>query len=140
MRRVCFLRGAFAASSIRLSKLFTDSHEWVNIENDVATMGITNYAQDALGKVVFVGLPNIGESYGQGDAIGEVESVKAASKIYSPVSGDVVEVNEKLNGAGSVLVNTSPEKDGWMVRLKNPKMPKSLMNEQEYKKFLETKH
>ena len=96
---------------------YTKSHEWVRVEGDVATIGITDHAQSELGDVVFVELPSPGRSVGVGDSFGTVESVKTVSDIYTPVAGEVVEVNPKL-GAQSELVNTDPYGDGWMVRVK----------------------
>ena len=96
---------------------YTKSHEWVRVEGDVATIGITDHAQSELGDVVFVELPTPGRSIGADESFGTVESVKTVSDIYSPVSGEVVEVNSKL-GAMSELVNTDPYGGGWMVKIK----------------------
>jgi len=90
---------------------FSKDHEWIKIEGDIGTIGITNHAQEQLGDVVFVDLPEVGSSVEKDDTMGAVESVKAASDIYSPVTGEVMEVNETLNDEPA-LVNTSAEADG----------------------------
>jgi glycine cleavage system H protein len=97
--------------------LYTTSHEWVRLEGDIATVGITHYAQEALGDVVFIELPNVGRLVMQGDTVAVVESVKAASDIYSPVNGEIVEVNTALVTAPEG-VNTSPYEAGWFLRVK----------------------
>ena len=111
-------------------------HEWIKVEGDIGTIGITNHAQDALGDVVFVDLPDVGLEVEQNETMGAVESVKAASDIYSPVSGEVTEVNEALNDDPS-LVNSAAEGDGWMskVKLSNPSELDGLMDEAAYTAF-----
>ena len=97
---------------------FTPDHEWINIaDHDAAVVGITLHAQDALGDVVFVDLPEVGKTYAKGDIAGVVESVKAAADIYMPVSGEVVEVNEGLR-ADPALANTDPLGAGWFFKVK----------------------
>ena len=96
---------------------YTKTHEWVRREDDVATVGITDHAQDELGDVVFIELPEKGASFGAGDAFGTVESVKAVSDLYAPVGGEVVEVNEALNDAPE-KINEEPYGDGWIIRLR----------------------
>ncbi|WP_140635997.1 glycine cleavage system protein GcvH [Methylibium rhizosphaerae] len=97
---------------------FTADHEWINIEDhDAAVVGITHHAQDALGDVVFVDLPEVGKSYRKGEVAGVVESVKAAADIYSPVSGEVVEVNEALR-SDPALANSDPLGEGWFFKIK----------------------
>jgi len=97
---------------------FTNDHEWINIENhEAAIVGITLHAQDALGDVVFVDLPEVGRSYAQGEVAGVVESVKAAADIFMPVSGEVIEVNEALR-ADPALANTDPMGNGWFFKVK----------------------
>lgn len=103
--------------SIPADLKYTKSHEWVRLEGDVATIGITDHAQSELGDVVFVDLPSPGRALAAHDNFGTVESVKTVSDLYSPVAGEVLEVNPKL-GAQSELVNTDPYGDGWMVKLK----------------------
>jgi glycine cleavage system H protein len=96
---------------------YTKDHEWLRLDGDVATVGITPYAQDKLGDLVFVELPTIGASFEQGAAAAVVESVKAASDVYAPVAGEVVAVNDKLaNEPG--LVNSDPIGEGWLFRIK----------------------
>ncbi|MBI1619268.1 glycine cleavage system protein GcvH [Aquamicrobium zhengzhouense] len=96
---------------------YTDDHEWLRVENGVATVGITNYAQEQLGDLVFVELPEVGRTFAKGDAAVVVESVKAASDVYAPVDGDVAEVNEALN-AEPALVNSAATGDGWLWKMK----------------------
>ncbi len=97
--------------------LFASSHEWVTTDGDEVTVGITDYAQHALGDVVFVELPDVGRTLEQGDTFGAVESVKAASDLYAPVSGEVLEVNEALVDAPET-VNSDPYTAGWMIKLR----------------------
>ncbi len=96
---------------------YTDSHEWVRLEGDVATIGITDYAQSELGDVVFVELPATGKMVSVGDIVGNVESVKTVSDVYAPVAGEVIESNAAL-GSDSDLVNTDPYGKGFMVKIK----------------------
>lgn len=96
---------------------FTTDHEWIRLDGEVATVGITNFAQDKLGDLVFVELPGVGTKFKKGAAAATVESVKAASDVYAPVSGEVTEVNAKL-GAEPALVNAAPMGEGWLFKLK----------------------
>jgi glycine cleavage system H protein len=96
---------------------YTDSHEWVRLEGDIATVGITDFAQAELGDIVFVELPSPGLAVGAGDSFGTVESVKTVSDLYAPFAGEVVEVNEAL-GAQSELVNTDPYGKGYMIKIR----------------------
>ena len=96
---------------------YTPDHEWLNIDGDTATVGITHHAQDALGDVVFVDLPEVGKTFAQKDVAGVVESVKAAADVYMPVSGEVTEVNEALR-ADPALANTDPLGAGWFFKVK----------------------
>lgn len=116
---------------------FTKDHEWVRVEGDTGTIGISDYAQGQLGDVVFVELPEAGRTVAPGDELAVVESVKAASEVYAPVSGEVVEVNEALNDDPS-LVNAGAEGDGWFarVRLTNTAELESLMDEAAYKDYV----
>ena len=100
-----------------MSLKYTEDHEWIKIEGDIATVGITLHAQDALGDVVFVELPEVGSSHEQKDAIGVVESVKAAADVYMPVSGEITEVNEALQDDPSVI-NSDPLGAGWFFKVK----------------------
>ena len=114
---------------------YTKTHEWVRREDDVATVGITDHAQDELGDVVFIELPEKGVSFGAGDAFGTVESVKAVSDLYAPVGGEVVEVNEALNDAPE-KINEEPYGDGWIIRLRVSEEA-DLLSAGEYEKVLE---
>ncbi|KAL8101365.1 glycine cleavage system H protein 2, mitochondrial-like [Apium graveolens] len=115
---------------------YADSHEWAKVEGSSATVGITDHAQDHLGDVVYVELPEVGTDVTQGNSFGAVESVKATSDINSPVSGKVVEVNEELNDSPA-LVNSSPYEKGWIIKvqLSNNDEVKSLMDSDSYSKF-----
>ena len=115
---------------------YTEDHEWVNVEGDVATVGITQHAQDALGDVVFVELPEVGKAYAQKDIAGVVESVKAAADVYMPVSGEVVEVNQALADEPS-LANSDPTGAGWFfkVKLADKSQLDALMDEAAYTAF-----
>jgi glycine cleavage system H protein len=115
---------------------YTEDHEWLSIEGDTATVGITAHAQDALGDVVFVDLPEVGASLAQKDVAGAVESVKAAADVYMPVSGEVLEVNEALRADPS-LANSDPQGAGWFfkVKLADAAQLEALMDEAAYKGF-----
>lgn len=114
---------------------YTQDHEWIAVEGEIGTVGITDHAQEQLGDVVFVELPDVGESYSQGDEVGTVESVKAASELYAPVSGEVTEVNEEL-GDEPAKVNQDPTGEGWMykVRLADTSELNDLMDADAYAK------
>ncbi len=99
-----------------MSRYFTEDHEWIDVEGDTATVGITDYAQGQLGDIVFVELPDVGAMVDKGKDAAVVESVKAASDVYAPISGEVVESNSALDD-DPALVNTSPEEDGWFFKL-----------------------
>ena len=96
---------------------YAESHEWVKAAGDTARIGITDYAQDQLGDIVFVELPDVGESFEKGAEFGTVESVKAVSELYMPVSGEIVAINDALEDAPE-LVNNTPFSDGWMIEIK----------------------
>ena len=114
---------------------YTKTHEWVRREDDVATVGITEHAQDELGDVVFVELPERGVTFGAGDAFGTVESVKAVSDLYAPVGGEVLEVNEALNDSPE-KINEEPYGDGWIIRLRVSEEA-DLLSAGDYDKLLE---
>jgi glycine cleavage system H protein len=116
---------------------YTEEHEWVLVEGDIVTVGITDFAQDALGDVVFVELPQVGTMLEAGKPFGVVESVKAVSDIYAPVSGEVVEINEDLPDTPEVI-NTSPYEDGWMIKIKvaDPAEIKDLLDAEAYQEFV----
>lgn len=103
--------------SVPTDLLYTEEHEWTRQEGDVVVVGITEYAQDELGDVVYVELPEVGDAVEQDAPFGIVESVKAASDLFSPISGEVTEVNEKLEDAPE-LVNEDPYGDGWMIKIR----------------------
>ena len=123
-----------------MTTMFTPDHEWINIEDrEAAVVGITLHAQDALGDVVFVDLPEVGKTYKKGEVAGVVESVKAAADIYMPVDGEVVEVNEDLRN-DPALANSDPLKAGWFfkVKLANPGQLEALLDETGYDALLKT--
>ena len=112
---------------------YTKSHEWIKIDGEVATIGITDHAQEELGEVVYVELPEVGRVLALDDVFGTVESVKAVSELYSPLSGEVVETNDALTG-NEATINDSPYETGWMVklRLKNPDEAAALLDASDY--------
>jgi glycine cleavage system H protein len=118
---------------------YTRDHEWIRIDGDVGVVGITTYAQSQLGDVVYVELPAVGKRVEKGAEAAVVESVKAASEVYAPVAGEVVEVNGALEGAPAT-VNDDAEGNGWFLKLKVADASEldELMSEQEYKQYLET--
>lgn len=118
---------------------YTEEHEWVSVDDDnIATIGITDHAQEALGDLVYVEFPELGASVETGDSFVVVESVKAASEVYAPLTGEVVEVNESLNDTPE-LINSSPYQDGWIVKieLKKPEELDDLMTPAAYKQHVE---
>ncbi len=117
---------------------YTKEHEWVRIEGDTATFGISDHAQEALGDIVFVELPEVGRSIDAGEAYGVVESVKAVSDVYAPVAGEVVEINEALESEAD-LVNSDPYGAGWIIKVKisDNNADADLMNPEEYTEFLD---
>ncbi len=119
---------------------YSKDHEWVSVEGDTATVGITDHAQSSLGDVVYVELPKVGESFSANAVIGIVESVKATSEIFTPISGEVTEVNEKLlDEDNTPLVNSDPYGAAWMIRMRmeNPGEVDSLLTAAEYEDFTE---
>ena len=114
---------------------YTKSHEWVRIEGDTATIGITDHAQDELGDVVFVELPDEGATFDAGESFGTVESVKAVSDVYAPVGGEVVEVNSSLEDAPE-KINDDPYGEGWLVKLRISGEA-DLLSPEEYEKVVE---
>lgn len=117
---------------------YAKSHEYVHVDGNVGTIGITEYAQKELGDVVFVELPDVGTQLEQNEELGSIESVKAVSELFSPVSGEVVEINERLRD-NPELVNTDPYIDGWMirVRLSDASELDALMGAEEYDEYCE---
>ena len=118
---------------------FTKDHEWVSLDGDIATVGISKHAADALGDVVFVEVPEVGKTVSKGDSFAVVESVKAASEVYAPVSGEVVEVNGELEAAPGT-VNEDPAGKGWFlkIRIKDAGELDALMNEAEYQDYVKS--
>jgi glycine cleavage system H protein len=114
---------------------YTKTHEWIRREGDIAIVGITDYAQDELGDVVFIELPDEGATFSAGDSFGVIESVKAVSDLYAPVGGEVVEVNEALNDAPE-KINEDPYGDGWMIKLRTSDEA-NLLSAEEYEEHLE---
>jgi glycine cleavage system H protein len=118
-------------------RYYTETHEWVTVDDDVATIGITDFAQAQLGDVVFLELPRVGKLLEAGDSFGVIESVKAASDLYSPVAGSVTEVNESLN-ANPEQVNGDPYGAGWLIRIRlNGDVGEGLLDEAAYKALTE---
>lgn len=116
---------------------YTKTHEWVTLEGKQATIGITDFAQSQLGDVVFLELPAVGRKLGERESFGVIESVKAASDLYSPVAGKIAAVNEKL-AQKPELVNSDPYGDGWILRIELAgDLPSDLLDEAEYKKVAE---
>jgi glycine cleavage system H protein len=120
-----------------MSRYFTEDHEWVDVDGDIGTVGISEYAQEQLGDIVFVDVPDEGKELTKGDEAAVVESVKAASDVYSPVSGTVIEANASL-GDTPGLVNEDPEGDGWFYKLtlSDPDELSELMDEIAYQAFV----
>jgi glycine cleavage system H protein len=118
---------------------YTQDHEWLNLDGDVATVGITQFAQKQLGDLVFVELPSVGASLDKGAVAATVESVKAASEVYAPVGGEVIAVNDRLTGEPG-LVNSEPTGEGWMFKLKvrNAAEAEALLDEGAYQAIVAT--
>ena len=119
-------------------KKYTKEHEWVEVNGDTATVGITNHAQESLGDIVFIDLPTVGKEVKSNEELCVIESVKAASDIYAPIDGEVTEINNNLNDDASI-VNQDPEKDGWIFKMKISDLNQysNLMTLEEYLSFLE---
>jgi glycine cleavage system H protein len=119
-------------------KLYTKDHEWIHVQGDVGIVGITDYAQHELGDVVYVDLPEVGDTFEAAEPFGSVESVKAVSEVFSPVSGEVIEVNSKLEDSPE-LVNESPHQNAWMIRIRisNAEELKEMLNAEEYEEYLQ---
>lgn len=118
------------------NRKYTKTHEWVSIEGDIATFGLTDHAQSELGDITYLELPEVGDELKSGDAYGVVESVKAASDIYSAIDGEVVEINEAAVD-GPEVINTSPYDDAWLVKVKvaDPSQLEALMDSKAYNEF-----
>ncbi len=114
-----------------MSKFYTESHEWVSIENGIATIGISDFAQSELGDITFVDLPSVGDKFAKGKEFAAIESVKAASDVYAPIECEVTEVNEALD-ANPELINSSALTDGWLIKAKTSADTSGLMSEADY--------
>ena len=116
---------------------YTKDHEWIELNGEIATIGITNHAQESLGDIVFIDLPDIGKNVKAGTEVSVIESVKAASDIFSPVDGEIIEINESLN-ENAALINEKAETDGWIFRIKilDNKQFENLLSLSDYNEFL----
>jgi glycine cleavage system H protein len=112
---------------------YTADHEWIRTEGDIATIGITDFAQAALGDVVFVDLPGVGRTFAAGEAIGEIESTKSVGELIAPAAGEVVEVNDEVAG-DPTLVNSGAEGDGWLIKVRFSEQPE-LIDEAAYREL-----
>ena len=119
------------------AKKYSKDHEWISIENEIAIIGITDYAQESLGDIVFIELSKVGRLINTGDQVGVVESVKAASDLFAPISGEIIEVNNELTNSPQ-LMNSDPENSGWYMKIKLNDVEdlKKLMNYDEYKEII----
>uniref|UniRef100_A0A4W5QP08 Glycine cleavage system H protein n=1 Tax=Hucho hucho TaxID=62062 RepID=A0A4W5QP08_9TELE len=135
--RAYLLRTLSTTTRLSSALKFTDKHEWIRVDGEVGTVGISKFAQEALGDVVYCGLPEVGTQLAQTDEFGALESVKAASELYSPLTGEVTEVNTLLADNPS-LVNKSCYKDGWLMKMTiaNPKELDALMDEKAYERYI----
>jgi len=122
-----------------MSRYYTEDHEWIEIDNNLVTIGITSHAADELGEIVFVELPEVGNAVGKGDEFASVESVKTVSGIYAPLDGQIVETNQSVVDTPE-LINTSPYESGWLIRVetKQTDYTEDLMDETAYTSYLET--
>jgi glycine cleavage system H protein len=118
------------------NRKYTKTHEWISLEGDIATFGLTDHAQSELGDITYLELPEVGDSLKAGDSFGVVESVKAASDVYSPIDGEVVEVNDSAVD-GPELINNSPYDDAWLVKVRvaDPSQLEALMDSDAYNEF-----
>jgi glycine cleavage system H protein len=125
-------------SNIPENLRYSKDHEWVLVEGDIATIGITDYAQHSLGDVVYIDMPRVGDKLNTHESFGSVESVKAVSEIFTPVAGEISEVNDGLNDTPEA-VNAEPYDDGWMIKIKmdNPLEADGLLSAAEYEEYLE---
>lgn len=116
--------------------LYSREHEWVRVEDDVCVLGITEYAQQELGEVVFVELPEVGQVFDSGDEVGTIESVKAVAEVYTPVAGEVVEINDAVVDDPE-LINEDPHSEGWLfkIRFSSAADLKQLMNAEKYEEY-----
>ena len=119
-------------------KKYTKDHEWIKLDENIATIGVTNHAQESLGDIVFIDLPKIGNVHKAGSEVSVIESVKAASDIYSPIDGEITAINESIVDTPE-LINQSPYDQGWLIKVDSKTVEKDdLMDESSYKTFLNT--
>ncbi len=125
-------------SNIPENLRYSKDHEWIGVDGDIATVGITDYAQHSLGDVVYIDMPRVGDKFSAHEAFGSVESVKAVSEIFLPIAGEISEVNDGLNDTPE-SVNHDPYTDGWMVKIKmdNPGEADGMLSAAEYEEYLE---
>ena len=121
----------------RSSYLYTKDHEWISIDNDSAVIGITDYAQGELGDIIFIELPDIGDSFSSGDVFGTIEAVKTVADLFMPISGNIIDINNEIED-NPELVNTDAFNNGWIVKIKinNKDEVKNLLNESDYNKLI----
>lgn len=121
--------------------LYSREHEWVRIEDDICVLGITEFAQHELGEVVFVELPEAGQAFDAGDEIGTIESVKAVAEVYTPVAGEIIEINDAVV-EDPELLNEDPHHEGWLVKMRFSSADdlKSLMNAEQYEEYVKSGH
>lgn len=119
--------------------LYTREHEWIRVENDVCVLGITEFAQQELGEVVFVELPEVGQVFDTSDEIGTIESVKAVAEVYSPLAGEIVEINDAVV-EDPELINEDPHNEGWLVKIRFSSAAdlKQLMNGEQYEEYVKS--
>ena len=119
--------------------LYSREHEWVRVDDDVCVLGITEYAQAELGEVVFVELPEVGQVFDSGDELGTIESVKAVAEVYTPVAGEVIEVNEAVTDDPELL-NEDPHGEGWLIKIRFSSASdlKDLMNAEKYEEYVKS--
>ena len=126
------------ANNIPENLRYSKDHEWVSVDGETATLGITDYAQHSLGDVVYIDLPRVGDTFGAHEAFGSVESVKAVSEVFTPIAGEVTEVNEGLNDTPEA-VNNDPYGAAWFVKIKmdNPNEADGMLSAEEYEEYLQ---
>ncbi|NSW99608.1 glycine cleavage system protein GcvH [bacterium] len=125
-------------SEVKVECKYTEEHEWISLEEEILTIGITDHAQDSLGEIVFIELPKVGETFSKSSIFGAVESTKSVSDLYTPVSGVVTEVNTSVENQPE-LINQSPYDEGWMIKIKasNVSDLETLLSAEEYKNLIE---
>ncbi|MBT3445505.1 glycine cleavage system protein GcvH [bacterium] len=125
-------------SEVKVECKYTEEHEWISLEEEILTIGITDHAQESLGEIVFIELPKVGETFSKSSIFGAVESTKSVSDLYTPVSGVVTEVNTSVENQPE-LINQSPYNEGWMIKIKasNVSDLETLLSAEEYKNLIE---